>query len=88
MERDKIAAILLELLEEETGEEYTDLDDSQQLRDGLNLDSVDMMGLVLRIENHFDIEIASDDLEGIEQVGQLLSLLQAKLGEPPQSQAA
>ena len=88
MDRKTIAAILLELLEEETGEEYGPLTDATDLRDELNLDSVDLISLVLHIENRFEVQIAGAELDGVAKVGHLLDLLQAKLAAPPDSKAA
>ena len=48
MSRDELRATLSTLLEEEMGEAY-DLDDDRDLREGLGLDSVDVVGLVMRI---------------------------------------
>jgi acyl carrier protein len=79
MDRKELAAVVLELLEKETGETYTSLDDSTSLREGLNLDSLDMAGLVLHIENHFGISIETELLEQITTVGALLDTLHNKL---------
>jgi len=79
MDRKELSAIVLELLEKETGESYPALDDSTNLREGLNLDSLDMAGLVLHIESRFGIQIETELLEGIATVGDLLTMLQAKI---------
>lgn len=79
MDRKELSAIVLELLEKETGETYPALDDSTSLRDGLNLDSLDMAGLVLHIESHFGIQIETELLEKIATVGDLLAMLEAKI---------
>ena len=86
MERTEIARILREMLAEETGEEYGELDDSTTLREGLQLDSVDMISLLLHMEVRLGIEVASQEFENVETIGALLDLLQTKL--PPQSEAA
>ena len=79
MDRKELSAVVLELLEKETGESYPTLDDSTNLREGLNLDSLDMAGLVLHIESRFGIQIETELLEGIATVGDLLDMLQAKI---------
>ncbi len=79
MDRRDLSAVVLELLEKETGESYPALDDSTNLREGLNLDSLDMAGLVLHIESRFGIQIETELLEGIATVGDLLTMLQAKI---------
>jgi len=79
MNRQELSAIVLELLEKETGESYPALEDSTSLRDGLNLDSLDMAGLVLHIESRFGIQIETELLEKISTVGQLLDVLDEKI---------
>jgi acyl carrier protein len=54
----------------------------------LNLDSLDMAGLVLHIESRFGIQIETELLEGIATVGDLLNMLQAKIAAKASRQAA
>lgn len=88
MERKELSAIVLELLEKETGETYSALEDSTSLREGLNLDSLDMAGLVLHIESHFGVQIETELLEGINTVGDLLTMLDAKIAAKAAKKAA
>ena len=88
MDRKELSQILLELLEEETGEKYPGLDDATNLRDGLNLDSLDMVSLVLHTEVRLDIQIDSSQLNDVVTVGDLLDLLQGKLQSQGGRQAA
>lgn len=77
-DRASIRSILAELLEAETGEPAPPLDDAVSLREGLNLDSVDVVGLVMQTERRFRIRLTREELEGIATVGDLLNLVQAK----------
>ncbi|MBM4022325.1 MAG: acyl carrier protein [Planctomycetes bacterium] len=79
MNRPELSAIVLELLEKETGETYPDLREKTSLRDGLNLDSLDMAGLVLHVESRFGIQIETELLEKIATVGDMLDVLEEKL---------
>lgn len=88
MERTQLSAIVLDLLEKETGETYPAVEESTTLREGLNLDSLDMAGLVLHIESHFGIQIESELLDGIQSVGDLLDVLEAKIATKPVRKAA
>ncbi|MFN7813464.1 MAG: acyl carrier protein [Planctomycetia bacterium] len=88
MERKDLAAIVLELLEKETGETYADLTDTTTLREGLNLDSLDMAGLVLHIESRFGIQIETELLERINTVGDILDVIGQKLAAKAGRQAA
>jgi acyl carrier protein len=88
MERTQLSAVVLELLEKETGESYPAVEESTTLREGLNLDSLDMAGLVLHIESHFGIQIESELLDGITSVGDLLDVLETKIASKSVRKAA
>lgn len=88
MDRQELSAVVLDLLEKETGETYEQLEDSASLRDELNLDSLDMAGLVLHIESHFGIQIETELLESITTVGDLLTMLQDKISSKQGRKAA
>jgi acyl carrier protein len=79
MTRQELSTVVHELLEKETGETYPGLQESTSLREGLNLDSLDMAGLVLHIESRFGIQIETELLEGISTVGDMLNVLEQKL---------
>ena len=88
MTREQLSAIVLELLEKETGETYEGLTDSTTLRKGLNLDSLDMAGLVLHVESRFGIQIETELLEQIVTVGDMLDVLERKIAAKSGKQAA
>ena len=88
MERTQLSTVVLELLEKETGETYPAVEESTTLREGLNLDSLDMAGLVLHIESHFGIQIESELLDGIQSVGDLLDVLETKIATKSVRRAA
>ncbi len=79
MSRDEIREVLMELFEDETGEEVTSLQDSQSLAEQLGLDSVDMVSLIMQLERRFKIRLAHEELAHAQQLGQLLDLVQSKL---------
>ena len=79
MQRDELKRILMELVEEETGEPCPELDDSTDLRQGLHLDSLDMVGVIFRIESRLQVEVDSEQLGQLVTVGDLLNLLQQKV---------
>jgi acyl carrier protein len=88
-DRETLRLTLIELLEADTGEKYADLQESANLRDGLGLDSVDVVSVVSQIERQFRIRLTHEELEKLVSVRDVLDLLQAKIAEvPPQSQAA
>jgi acyl carrier protein len=81
--RETLRATLVSLLEEEMGEKYPLPQDDQELRSSLKLDSVDLVGLVMRIEREFRVRLSAEELAAVLRVGDLLDLMEAKLAEPP-----
>jgi acyl carrier protein len=89
MDRESIRRTLTHLVEETTGEPCPELAEESDLREGLGLDSVDLFSLIVDIQGHFQIKLGSDEVEPVQTVGQLVDLLQAKLGgKAPRSSAA
>ena len=86
--RETLRSTLSTLLEEEMGQSYPELTDDQELRESLNLDSVDVVGLVMRIEREFRVRLATEELATVRRVGDLLSLMEAKLAERPDGQVS
>jgi acyl carrier protein len=87
-DRTFIRNTLIELLEADTGEKYTHLEDTANLREGLGLDSVDVVSIVSQIERRFHIRLSHEELEKLATVADVLNLLEAKLATPPQTSAA
>jgi len=88
-DREMLRRTLIELLEADTGEKYADLTENANLREGLGLDSVDVVSVVSQIERQFRIRLTHEELEKLVTVGNVLDLLQAKINAiPPQSLAA
>ena len=83
-----IRTTLVELLEADTGETFRDLQDTDNLREGLGLDSVDVVSVVSQVERKFHIRLTQDELQQLVTVGDVLDLLEVKLNPPPQSFAA
>lgn len=82
MDRDELRASLREMLEETTGETYAAIDDDQDLRTALGLDSVDLFSLVIEIQNAYRIRISSNELATVKTVGDVLEMVEAKLAAP------
>ena len=77
--RETLRTTLLNLLEEEMGQSYPLPADDQDLRESLGLDSVDVVGLVMRIERQFRVRLATEELAAVKSVGDLLDLMETKL---------
>lgn len=83
MDRDRLRTTLAELLEKETGAAVPRLDDDADLRESLGLDSVDLIGLVLQVENRFGVRVETEELMTVRTVGGLLDLLGSKVPAVP-----
>lgn len=87
-DRDTIRRTLIELLEADTGEKYPDLDDDTNLREGLGLDSVDVVSIVSQIERRFRIRLTQQELEKLVTVADVLDLLETKFTGGAETSAA
>ena len=88
IERATIRGTLIELLEADTGESYRDLKDTDNLREGLGLDSVDVVSVISQVERKFHIRLSQDELMQLVTVGDVLNLLETKIVAPPHTAAA
>ena len=79
--REMLRTTLVNLLEEEMGEKYPPPQDDQDLRESLGLDSVDVVGLVMRIEREFRVRLTPEELANVKVVGDLLDLMEVKLAD-------
>jgi acyl carrier protein len=88
MDRQKLREALLDVLEQETWERPANLSDDIKIRQGLKLDSVDLLSVMLRVETQLAISLNSRDFEKVVTVGDLLDVIQAKLAETPSRKVA
>jgi acyl carrier protein len=86
-DRETIRQTLVELLEADTGERYANLEDTTNLREGLGLDSVDVVSIVSQIERRFRIRLTHEELGTLATVGDVLNLLESKMANPPASES-
>ncbi|MCS7167949.1 MAG: acyl carrier protein [Gemmatales bacterium] len=79
MDRAFLRRELCELLQQQTGQGYENLADTVTLREGLGLDSVDLVSLVMQLESRYQIHLESKELHQMETVGDLLDVIERKL---------
>ena len=82
-DRETLRKTLSDLLEQEMGESYPTLADDQDLRESLQLDSVDVVGLVMRIEREYHVRLSTEELVATRSVGDLLDLMESKFAAGP-----
>jgi len=88
MDRQQLRQTLLDVLEQETWERPENLADDVKIREGLKLDSVDLLSVMLRVETQLKISLNSRDFEKVVTVGDLLNVIQSKLHEAAAKKAA
>ena len=88
MDRQAIRTKLLDIFEQETWERPEKMDDDVRIREGLKLDSVDVLSIALRLETELGVTLDSSDFGHILTVGDLLDTIQAKIAAKSKSQAA
>jgi acyl carrier protein len=67
-----------ELIVEEIGVEEDQVTLEASFKDDLEVDSLDLFEMVMTLEEEFDVEIPSEDLEQINTVGDLVKYLENK----------
>lgn len=67
-----------EVIAEKLNADGMDITESTSFKDDLNADSLDLFELVMALEDEFEIEIPSEDLEKLETVGDVLDYLKDK----------
>jgi acyl carrier protein len=79
-ERQEVIAKLAEILEADTGASADALRGSEDvnLREGLNIDSVDLVGVIMRVEEFYRIRLAHEELAKVATVRDLVDLIEAK----------
>jgi acyl carrier protein len=89
-DRTAILRKLLDFLESDTDIKVDQVNEEVSLREGLGLDSVDLVGIIMRIEGHYHIRMSHAELEQVGTVADLLDVIQSKVraGGAPGVQAA
>ncbi len=67
-----------DVIVEKLNVEGTDITENTSFKDDLNADSLDLFELVMALEEEFDIEIPSEDLEQLSTVKDVLEYLKKK----------
>ncbi len=69
---------ILEIIAEQFHVNVEDLEEDTNFVDDLNVDSIELLELVMAIEDEFDIELEDDVLENITTVGDVLDFIDEK----------
>ncbi len=66
------------VIEEKLNAEGVEITEATSFKDDLNADSLDLFELVMALEDEFETEIPSEDLEKLVTVGDVLDYLKSK----------
>ncbi len=78
MTRAQLKTKLVQMLEENVGREFSNIQESDDLRASLGLDSVDLVTLLIEIQGQLGVVVANEELMDLKTVGTLLDLLERK----------
>jgi acyl carrier protein len=88
MQRPQIRENLQHIFEQEMDSSLGELRDDMVIAEEFELDSVDYVSLIMRVEESFHIRLTNTELSGVATIGSLVDLVAAKVAEPPASQTA
>ena len=88
MDREQLRRSLIDLIEQETWERPEEFGDGVKIREGLKLDSVDLLSVMLKAESQLGVSLDSRDFDKITTVGDLLSTIQRKIAARASGKAA
>ena len=64
-----------EIIAKQLNLDVDEITESTSFKDDLGADSLDLFELVMAFEEEYDVEIPSENLEGIETVGDIIKLM-------------
>jgi acyl carrier protein len=69
---------VIKLVSEATKMDSANINLNTSFVDDLNLDSLDMVELMMKMEDEFGVEIPEDETENLKSIGDVVSYLKAK----------
>ena len=69
---------VIEIIKEQLNLEGVEITEESSFKDDLNADSLDLFELVMALEEEYEIEIPSEELENLTTVGSVADYLKSK----------
>ncbi|MBP9673781.1 MAG: acyl carrier protein [Bacteriovoracaceae bacterium] len=69
---------IIKLISDATKVDASKISDSTNFVEDLNLDSLDMVELMMKMEDEFGVEIPEDETENLKTVGDVIGYLKTK----------
>ena len=80
MDRAEAFVILKEAAVEVLAVDSSAVTEEARFKEDLDADSLDLVEFVMALEERFDISVPEEELDGVDTVGQALTLVLGKLG--------
>ena len=80
MDRADALATIQDVAAEVLSVEPARVTEAARFKEDLDADSLDLVEFVMALEERFDISVPEEDLDGVDTVGQALTLVLGKLG--------
>lgn len=78
MNKEELKSQLIKLVSDTVRIDAEKISEHSHFIDDLHLDSLDIVELVMKMEEHFGIEIAEKEAEGLRSIGHVLAYLEQK----------
>lgn len=66
---------IIEIIADELNVDAQTITNETNLKDDLNVDSLDVVELIMRLEDAFDIEVSDDDAAKLNTVGDIINFV-------------
>jgi acyl carrier protein len=78
---EELKSLMGEYMHDEDKEKLADITDDSDFVNDLNMDSIDMVDVVIKAENKYGIEIKNETISKLNTVGKCLDVMQERLAE-------
>jgi acyl carrier protein len=81
---EELKSMMGEYLDDASKQKLPYITDDTDFVNDINMDSIDMVDVVIRVENKYGIEIKNETIAKLNTVGKCLDVIQARLAEKEQ----
>lgn len=84
--RDEIKKVLSELLEKELHVDLAQIKEEDNLRENLNMTSLDAVNIFMSVEEVYNVEVSFEDIEKIRTVGDAINYFESAVNAPKKAE--
>lgn len=78
---EELKSMISEYLKDDDRSRLETITDNTNFLNDLNMDSIDLVDVVIKVENQYGITIQNESIAGLNTVGKCLDMIQEKLAE-------